>query len=301
MTPQPPPWQAAYAAEPVLIDRDTDEAFALLGPSYLGADYRLHYVRCTPYEVQMRLDRAQIQFSYGRYRSFCAFDSDKLGVEETFGPSASFLPAGTDILDRGDPAVLTEYVTLVVQPDALAEHGAAAGLSEGELDYAWGIASDNLTEQSYHLRTAVLSGVKEGHDPLELDSLASEMVSGFLGEYAGPRRRCRGGLTPQQLRRVRGYVDENLTETLSLQDLAQEAGLSHHHFARQFKQSTTISPYTFVLERRLARAKSWLANCRSSLAEIACGCGFSDQAHFSKQFKKRLGITPAHFRRAVAS
>lgn len=297
-------WQTASAADPIVITDDDDGSFEPLGPAYAGPGYAIQYVRCVPYEVDMHLKRSQIQFSFGRYRSFCAHDSDKVRVEETRGPSASFLPAGGQVIDRSDPSVLSEHVSLVLDPEVIEEGAHEAGLPGSAFAYAWGIASQGLTEQSYRLRATVLAGARHGHDPLQLDQLVSDMVGRFFEAYQSSLDRAArrfGGLTPGQLRNVWSYVDANLTASLSLKDLADETGLSQHHFARQFKESTTVSPYTFVLERRLAWAKKALVACKLSLAEIAVACGFSDQAHFTKQFKKRLGITPARYRRVAGT
>jgi AraC family transcriptional regulator len=77
--------------------------------------------------------------------------------------------------------------------------------------------------------------------------------------------------------------------------MADTAGLSPFHFARQFKISMGYSPYQFVLRQRIERAKQLLIQGGKSLAEIAVEVGFYDQSHFAQQFKRHCGITPKKF------
>lgn len=110
----------------------------------------------------------------------------------------------------------------------------------------------------------------------------------------------RVSLTPVRLRRVTDYVEAHLDETLTIDDLARTAGLSMHHFAHVFRKATGLSPYRYLMARRLQRARNLLADDRASLAEIAKSCGFADQAHFTRAFCKATGQAPGRFRRAMA-
>ena len=82
--------------------------------------------------------------------------------------------------------------------------------------------------------------------------------------------------------------------------MAAIAHLSAYHFARQFKASTGLSPYQYVIVRRVERAQQLLREGDDlSLAAVAAGAGFSDQSQFSHHFKRRLGMTPGQFRRSA--
>jgi AraC family transcriptional regulator len=71
--------------------------------------------------------------------------------------------------------------------------------------------------------------------------------------------------------------------------------MSKYHFCRLFKKSTNLTPYQYVLQRRTARAKELLKKRELTIVEIAYLLGFSDQSHFTRQFKKQYGITPGAF------
>jgi transcriptional regulator GlxA family with amidase domain len=69
-----------------------------------------------------------------------------------------------------------------------------------------------------------------------------------------------------------------------------------HHFARQFKQSSGVTPHHYLTQKRVARAQEMLAQTDLSLSEIACAAGFSDQSHLARHFRYMLGTTPREFR-----
>jgi len=105
-----------------------------------------------------------------------------------------------------------------------------------------------------------------------------------------------GGLSPNAMHRVRDYVDLHLSETIDLSTLATVAGLSMHHFARQFKQSAGVTPHHYLTQKRLELAQALLTKTELPLSEIAYAAGFSDQSHLARHFRHALGTTPRAFR-----
>ena len=106
----------------------------------------------------------------------------------------------------------------------------------------------------------------------------------------------RGGLPPRTSRRVREYIEGHLEENISIQVLAQIAGLSMFHFARVFKQSEGVTPHDYVVQSRIRRVQQLLANTTLSLSEIAIASGFSDQSHCTRRFREHIGVTPSYYR-----
>ena len=104
------------------------------------------------------------------------------------------------------------------------------------------------------------------------------------------------GLPRWRLKRVLDYVDAHLAADIRLKDLAGAAALSAHHFSKLFRQSTGVSPYAYVLECRVERAKSLLRDSMMGVLDIALAVGFSDQSHFSKIFRRATGVTPSAYR-----
>jgi AraC-like DNA-binding protein len=105
-----------------------------------------------------------------------------------------------------------------------------------------------------------------------------------------------GRLTARRERRVREFIEAHLAENISLADLAGECGLSAAHFARAFRRSMGMAPHQFLTARRIERARDLLIHTTLPLAEVAARCGFSDQSHFTKVFRRLAGASPGSFR-----
>ena len=141
-------------------------------------------------------------------------------------------------------------------------------------------------------------------DRFYVETLAIEVASSLLREYSTTctvaKRLPRGGLTHRDARRVTEYVEANLERGLTLRELAGVVELSTHHFLRMFKRALGLTPYQYVLERRVERAKELLHDQSASLAEIGLSTGFCNQSHFTSAFHRLVGATPAEFQRLVA-
>lgn len=116
-----------------------------------------------------------------------------------------------------------------------------------------------------------------------------------------PPRRPRGGLATWQERRAKAVLEAGLAGTLSIADVARECSLSVAQFARAFKQSTGLAPHQFLTQRRIERARELLQHTELPLADIAMRCGFADQSHFSKVFRRVIGTSPGSFRASVGT
>lgn len=105
------------------------------------------------------------------------------------------------------------------------------------------------------------------------------------------------GLPPTALIRVLERLHDDLGARVSLETLAQDSGMSRFHFCRQFRRSTGLSPYQYQLRIRVERAQSLLSQSpERSLTDVALECGFYDQAHLTRVFRRYVGVTPGRFR-----
>jgi len=125
-----------------------------------------------------------------------------------------------------------------------------------------------------------------------------DSIDTLLKLAPAPPPQAHGGLSKGAIRRVREYVEVHLNESIDLGMLASVAGLSMHHFARQFKQSTGVTPHYFLTQKRVERAQEMLVQTDLSIAEIAYAAGFSDQSHLARHFRYMLGTTPREFRQS---
>ncbi|GAA3078029.1 AraC family transcriptional regulator [Rhizobium viscosum] len=95
--------------------------------------------------------------------------------------------------------------------------------------------------------------------------------------------------------RARDYLIENFDCDVGLEELATVAGLSRAHLIRAFRREYHITPHAFLTDRRVLVARRLLREGRMP-ADVAVECGFADQAHFTRHFKSRTGVTPGQFR-----
>ncbi|NEQ28962.1 MAG: helix-turn-helix transcriptional regulator [Microcoleus sp. SIO2G3] len=142
---------------------------------------------------------------------------------------------------------------------------------------------------------------------LYLDSLTNLLAIHLLRNYTScpPQlQEYKGGLAQSKLRRVLEYINAHLEQDINLADLAQVVDMSQCYFASLFKQSMGMTPWQYVMQQRVERAKELLRWCdgqrrgfaHRSLSEIALQCGFNSQSHFTQQFRKFTGVTPKIYR-----
>ncbi len=108
-------------------------------------------------------------------------------------------------------------------------------------------------------------------------------------------RTTRRGLSRRVLALACHYMEDNLGENFTLDELALAAGVSRFHFSRQFRVSTGESPMGYLLYLRVDRAKNMLLQGDRKICEIALALGFFDQSHFSRTFRRMTGVAPREY------
>ena len=111
----------------------------------------------------------------------------------------------------------------------------------------------------------------------------------------------KGGLSARSLKRVEEFVRDNLSQSISLGELSEIAGLSKRHFLRAFQESLGQTPYKYVLGLRIDEAKRQLAETNASVTDVALAAGFGHAQHFSTSFRNVTGETPSSYRQRVSS
>ena len=104
---------------------------------------------------------------------------------------------------------------------------------------------------------------------------------------------------PQHLQRAAELMQDDSASPLSLLQLSAVAGLTPSHFVRAFSQHYGMTPHAYLLDRRIRHARTLLKQGQP-LAEVALASGFADQAHFQRQFKRRVAATPGQYRTQLA-
>jgi AraC family transcriptional regulator len=128
--------------------------------------------------------------------------------------------------------------------------------------------------------------------PLAIEGLALELLA-FVSRHDEHSERL---AQPAWLRRLRAVLAERYTEDLALSDLARECGVHRVHMAQTFRRHFGLTIGEYVRRRRLQRATLLLRTTDLPVSVISASCGFYDQSHFTRLFRRHRGVTPARFR-----
>jgi AraC family transcriptional regulator len=134
---------------------------------------------------------------------------------------------------------------------------------------------------------------------LFLDSVEQALAAALVESHATHPRPVpihRGGLSPARLRRVTELLHARIEDELSLEQMAESAGLSTAHFSQMFRESTGESPHRFLLRLRVERAKEMLRRAETRVLDVAVACGFKTQQHFARVFRQLCGTSPTEYR-----
>jgi AraC family transcriptional regulator len=148
-----------------------------------------------------------------------------------------------------------------------------------------------------YIAMALRAGVQTGDalDRMYGEGLSTALAAHLLREYgAAPIRpkRQHGGLPRAKLVRAIEYIRDQLDTDLTVSGIARAAGMGPDHFAKLFKESTGQSPYRYVVEARVRKAKELLSTGKFTISEAAHLVGFVDQSHLTRHFRRVFGLPP---------
>lgn len=124
-------------------------------------------------------------------------------------------------------------------------------------------------------------------------SIAENILAAVLHELAAEAE-PRGS---EMIRRVQRYIEYHLADRITLDDLADEAGMSKFHFARTFTRATGRTPMSYVRHVRIEAARRLLSTSALPLRALAPLVGLGDQTQLARTFRRLTGQTPAAYRR----
>jgi AraC family transcriptional regulator len=133
------------------------------------------------------------------------------------------------------------------------------------------------------------------------ESLARAIGVSLLREFAHlPSAKPTETAPPVAVLRTVELMRQRLASSLSLEELAQHAGVSPFHFARLFKTATGHPPHEYLIRLRVDHAQEMIARQGRTLtmAAIAQESGFADQSHMTRHFRRVLGVTPGEYAEA---
>lgn len=244
------------------------------------------------YDVRTRFERGAFGFAFAAQEGEDAFDGDSLRPFRRRPNTLSWLPPGSDVASRSPRG--GEYL-IVETADPTAGVASDAAQAARERRFSDAVAPPAIAA-ARAIRRTLLSG--RAPDPLAVDAWLDTLRAALEQRLVGPSEEALAWLTPARLEHVDRLIERRMSEGPSVRELAAELGLSTGYFMRAFKRALGASPHTYVMGKRIERARRALESKEGSLAEIAHACGFTHQSHMTSVMRRELGVTPGAYRAA---
>ena len=274
-----------------------DHSFSVF-PNENFLDLRLYqygWEQCAPMHSFGPYVRNHYLFHYvisGRGR----LDStDREGVRRIWdlGPDQGFMifpgQVNTYVADRDQP---WKYVWLEFDGLRMTEWMESAGLGQLQPLYRPQTPAQGQALRDIMLYITQQSGASSlhliGHLFLFLDALI---------QSSSTRRPLQGvRLKDFYIQEAVTYMERNYQRELTVEELADVCGLNRSYFSKLFRDSMGCPPQEFLIRLRLSKAADMMKGMNYSIGTIALRCGYPNQLHFSRAFKKRYGVSPREWR-----
>ncbi len=152
--------------------------------------------------------------------------------------------------------------------------------------------------------SSVFAAVEENATSLEIQTrlatCATHVVEalGRVGRVSGTPRRLPGAQV--SVRRIREILHDRVADDISLDELAREVSLSRTYVVHAFQGAYGLSPFEYLMHLRVARARVLLAEGGRPI-DVAHACGFCDQSHLNRWFRRTVGVTPGSYAAAFGA
>ncbi|MEH2486434.1 helix-turn-helix domain-containing protein [Bradyrhizobium sp. AZCC 2230] len=171
-----------------------------------------------------------------------------------------------------------------------------------DLSYEPGAGVNDATISGLGSSLLPALGNPDQANPLFVDHVLLAVGLHVAQTYGGMRpmsRPARGGLAPWQERRAKELLRANIMHGVALKEVARECGISVGYFSHAFRRTLGVAPHQWLIEQRVVLSKEKLRDDGLSLSDVATECGFSDQSHLTRIFRRTVGVSPGAWRRTL--
>ncbi len=244
-----------------------------------------------------------LQFAPHTHETFC-IGVIEAGVQKSRIRGSS-VSAGAGTIYLINPDVIHEgrpdedgYRYRMMYPSVEALRSVAEDAAERDLTKSFTFPDETVVAPE--LAAAFLSlhrQIEAGGARLELESHFQSLMLNLMNVFAGEAIEVSSLRAGNAVRQARDLLDARYRDDVSLTEVADAVGLSRAHLIRAFKREFGMPPHGWLTDRRIRAARTLLEK-GAPIADTAFDCGFADQAHLTRQFKARTGVTPAVYRNA---
>jgi AraC-like DNA-binding protein len=218
--------------------------------------------------------------------------------QEHIAPAGTVVLLNPDEMHTGQAEVDSgwTYQMLYIEPETLLE------MTGTEAFFPCAAVHDPLLAEAY--RQAFQTMWQAGDD-VAFVSTFTRLIDGVVARYGKHAQLPQQVGSRQQRRtlamqRVLECIEDQLDQSLRIEQLAAEAGLSMFHFVRSFAAIYHVTPHQYIQARRAARAKHLLTQ-RNTPSDAAAAVGLTDQSHLNRWFKRAYGVTPAQYQQQIGT
>ncbi|MEJ2633589.1 MAG: AraC family transcriptional regulator [Acidihalobacter sp.] len=208
----------------------------------------------------------------------------------------SFRPAGTEVTgwSRGHGSM--RYAALFVDP----EEATGAGLPS-----RWQAPTCMEDKRVWVEAQGLLQTCESPDTPaspftsLYLEGRVLALLAVLADRFGLDSQERRAKRTDRRLQRALAFIHERASGGYGLPELADAAHISQAQLVRLFKDALGTTPMAYVASQRMDTARRLLTETDIPISELASRFGYADQSHFTRQFRKATGTTPARFRKTA--
>ncbi|MCU1319207.1 MAG: AraC family transcriptional regulator [Edaphobacter sp.] len=206
-------------------------------------------------------------------------------------------PSRWEMHDENDMALLLSLPQSLLHAVA---NESGLDVTRLEIRNRFQIRDTELEALSWGMKREMELGHPSGR--LYLDGLTLAVASRLVSRHSSDTKQTserNEGLSGRRLKQVLSFIEDQLAEDLSLEQIAAVAGVSASHLATLFRISMGVPVHKYIIERRVERAKTLLLQNGRSMAEIALAAGFAHQSHMARHMRRVLGMPPRAIQRLL--
>ncbi len=197
------------------------------------------------------------------------------------------------------------FVILAIEEDKFLQHCSLNGINK-DLQFLnnYNVHDETIKGIMELFLIEAKAGGRNGYPYLK--NLLSLLSTHYIHSYSNyadlqNKRVASSKFDLQQVEKVDRYIAEHIGSPISVDDLADVLRCSKFYFLREFKKLVGITPYQYLMNKRLEQAKVLLSSPQSNIASVGLELGFNDQSHFTRAFKNQFGMTPRQYQKQADS